>query len=92
MYDRAVLSFDSFYYVFTDLTDCDLTKVPEGIFMLTRSATVTAVDFSRNKLRRLSPLLAEKYPEVKVGSSKFCELRPKEIILPGGSGTHNVCV
>lgn len=43
-------------------------------------------------LKEAHILFKEKYPEVKVGSSKFCELRPKEIILPGGSGTHNVCV
>lgn len=48
----------------SDLTDCDLTKVPDGIFMLTRSSEILTVDFSRNKLRRLSPKIAEKYPKI----------------------------
>ena len=32
------------------------------------------------------------YPEHKIGFSKFAELRPKECILAGSSGTHSVCV
>ncbi|ELU15221.1 hypothetical protein CAPTEDRAFT_187205 [Capitella teleta] len=47
-----------------NLSDCDLTKVPDGIFMLTRSSVVTSVDFERNKLRRLSPEVANKYPQL----------------------------
>lgn len=31
-------------------------------------------------------------PSIKVGISKFTELRPKQVVLPGSSGTHNVCV
>ena len=31
-------------------------------------------------------------PETKVGFSKFCELRPRECVLAGASGTHSVCV
>ncbi|KAJ4440816.1 hypothetical protein ANN_10662 [Periplaneta americana] len=34
----------------------------------------------------------EQYPDIKIGFSKFCELRPKECVLPGTSGTHSVCV
>jgi len=34
----------------------------------------------------------EKYRDDKVGFSKFCELRPKNVVLPGAAGTHNVCV
>ena len=37
----------------------------------------------------------EKFKEqcgIKIGFSKFASLRPKNIILPGGSGTHSVCV
>ena len=29
---------------------------------------------------------------MKIGLSKFAELRPKECVLAGASGTHNVCV
>ena len=32
------------------------------------------------------------FPEVNVGFSKFAELRPKECVLAGASGTHCVCV
>ncbi|GBM24624.1 hypothetical protein AVEN_144375-1 [Araneus ventricosus] len=31
-------------------------------------------------------------PETKVGVSKFAELRPKNCVLAGASGTHTVCV
>ena len=30
-------------------------------------------------------------PNIKIGFSKFAEARPKHVVLPGGSGTHNVC-
>jgi len=33
-----------------------------------------------------------RYPEVKIGFSKFCSLKPKWCILAGASGTHTVCV
>lgn len=34
----------------------------------------------------------EEFPELKIGLSKFCEIKPRECILAGHSGTHNVCV
>lgn len=43
-------------------------------------------------LREGFALFKEKNPELKIGFSKFCELRPKNIILAGASGSHNVCV
>lgn len=43
-------------------------------------------------LRELFSYFKEKYPQVKIGFSKFCELRPKHCVLVGGSGTHSVCV
>lgn len=43
-----------------------------------------------NKFRSEYPL--EKYPELEIGFSLFCTLRPKYCILAGASGTHNVCV
>ena len=33
-----------------------------------------------------------KFPEIKIGFSKFSSLRPKWCVLAGGSGTHSVCV
>ena len=32
------------------------------------------------------------HPDVKIGLTKFTELRPKNVVLAGASGTHNVCV
>jgi hypothetical protein len=32
------------------------------------------------------------FPDVKTGSSKFCQLRPRHVILAGAAGTHSVCV
>ena len=37
-------------------------------------------------------LFKEHYPNVKIGISKFCELRPKHIVTVSSSGTHTVCV
>lgn len=38
-------------------------------------------------------LFKEKYPEIKIGFSKFAELRPKECVLAlDKHGTHSVCV
>ena len=34
----------------------------------------------------------EKYPNVKLGFSKFCTFQPKWCVLTGFSGTHSVCV
>lgn len=43
-------------------------------------------------LREAYELFKSKNPSIKVGFSKFAELRPKECILVGGAGTHTVCV
>lgn len=43
-------------------------------------------------LKEAYQLFKEKYPHIKIGFSKFAELRPKECVLPGASGTHTVCV
>ena len=34
----------------------------------------------------------DKNPDIKIGFSKFAEARPKNVVLPGATGTHNVCV
>ena len=36
--------------------------------------------------------IPSEHPDVKVGFSKFAELRPKECVLAGATGTHSVCV
>lgn len=43
-------------------------------------------------LKEAYNLYKNKNPLIKVGFSKFAELRPKECIIAGGSGTHSVCV
>ena len=49
----------------------------------------------RLMLCNLSELYAafkEKYPDLKIGLSKFCSLRPKWCKIIGSSGSHTVCV
>ena len=43
-------------------------------------------------LKELYAAFKEKYPNIKIGFSKFCMLRPKWCVLAGSSGTHSVCV
>lgn len=43
-------------------------------------------------LKEAYVIFKEKYPQIKIGFSKFAELRPKHCILVGKSGTHSVCV
>ena len=43
-------------------------------------------------LRELYLKFKEQNPEIKIGFSKFAELRPEYCILAGASGTHTVCV
>lgn len=43
-------------------------------------------------LSEIYQLFKEKHPCHQIGFSKFCELRPKNCILAGKSGTHVVCV
>ena len=42
--------------------------------------------------REMYAAFKEKYPNVKLGFSKFCTFRPKWCVLAGSSGTHSVCV
>ena len=43
-------------------------------------------------LKELYEAFKSAYPQLKVGFSKFCSLRPKWCILAGATGTHSVCV
>ena len=45
-----------------------------------------------SNLREVYHEFKEKFPDRKIGFSKFAELRPKHCILAGASGTHSVCV
>ena len=43
-------------------------------------------------LKEVYQLFSEKYPNIRIGFSKFAELRPKECVFAGASGTHCVFV
>ena len=43
-------------------------------------------------LKELYQHFKDKHPSVKIGFSKFAELRPRNCVLAGASGTHSVCV
>lgn len=45
-----------------------------------------------SNLKECYQFFKEKFPTEKVGFSKFAELRPKQCVLAGASGTHSVCV
>ena len=45
-----------------------------------------------SNLREVYREFKDKFPDRKIGFSKFAELRPKHCILAGASGTHSVCV
>lgn len=45
-----------------------------------------------NNLRELFSCFKWENPNVKIGFSKFCTLRPKWCVLAGAGGTHSVCV
>ena len=42
-------------------------------------------------LREAYTQFKTEHPELPVGFSKFAALRPKNVVLPGASGTHSVC-
>ena len=44
------------------------------------------------QLREAYSELKVRHDGLKVGFSKFAQLRPKECIIAGGSGTHSICV
>ena len=43
-------------------------------------------------LQELYTAFKEKYPNVNIGFSKFCNLRPTWCVLAGSKTTHSVCV
>lgn len=45
-----------------------------------------------SNLKETYQLFKDKFPDEKIGFSKFAELRPRHCVLAGGSGTHSVCV
>jgi len=43
-------------------------------------------------LKQVYRVFKEKFPNHKIGFSKFAELRPKHCVLAGASSAHSVCV
>ena len=43
------------------------------------------------KIEELYRKFKEKHPDLKIGLSKFCSMRPKWCVLVGSKGTHSVC-
>lgn len=58
----------------------------EGVRVLKQKRLVLA------NLKEIYALFKEKFPDEKIGFSKFAELRPPECVLAGAAGTHTVCV
>ena len=44
------------------------------------------------KLKKLYTAFKQKHPNVNIGFSKFCALRPKCCVFDGPKMTHSVCV
>ena len=65
----------------------DFVSVREGSVRLHKQRRLLLLN-----LNELYVLFKERHPEIKVGLSKFCELRPKECVTVGARGTHSVCV
>ena len=45
-----------------------------------------------SNLREVYGEFKERFPDQKIGFSKFANLRPRHCILAGAGGTHSVCV
>ena len=45
-----------------------------------------------SNLKEMYQLFKEKYPDKRIGFSKFADVRPKHCVLAGASGTYSVCV
>ena len=63
--------------------DCKSVRMP-GRIMIQKTYTY---EFTLNLT-----VIQDKYSDIKVGFSKFAELRPPHCFLVGASGTHSVCV
>lgn len=66
--------------------DCISVKDNEG------KKTTVQKRLVLSNLSELYHSFTERFPNLQIGFSKFCELRPKYCILAGPKGTHTVCV
>ena len=65
--------------------DCVSMKI-EGVKSLVQKRLILCTEYEAFLAFK------EKYPDFKIGFSKFADCKPKNVVLPGSSGTHNVCV
>ena len=63
------MSSASVSYIFPDLSGCELVHVPDAVFLLMRTTTLTTCDLSFNLLRRIPAKLPNKFTDLK---GKFC--------------------
>ena len=89
--DDTANAVSAFYY------EDDISRAMPGkkdCFSITKEGIKVKVQ-KRLVLANLKEIYAgfkDKYPDKKIGFSKFAMLRPKECVLAGASGTHQVCV
>ena len=72
----------------------DISRVMPGMkdFVSVRKDCKRQKRLVLSNLKEAYSEFKQKFPDQKVGFSKFAELRPKHCILAGASGTHSVCV
>lgn len=90
--DQVVLDVKSFYQ------EDDISRAMPGAkdFVSVKQADGKRIHLHKrlvlSNLREIYSSFKIKYPEHKIGFSKFADLRPAQCVLPGASGTHAVCV
>lgn len=66
--------------------DCKSVKLTDG------SKEVLQKKLLLKNLNEIYQCFKEANPSIKIGLSKFCELRPPQCQSAGDAGTHTVCV
>lgn len=80
------------YYECDDISRCmpgikDFVSVTENGIKIHKTKRLLL-----GNLREVYAMFQEKHGQHKIGLSKFCELRPKNVVLADACGAHNVCV
>ena len=55
---------DVFFYLFVDLSSCDLTQVPDAAYFMLKSVTVETCDLSNNLIKRIPSKFTTKFPSL----------------------------
>ncbi|ESP01395.1 hypothetical protein LOTGIDRAFT_212889 [Lottia gigantea] len=70
-----------------DLSGCQLTQVPDAIYLLLKSTPLEVLDISSNLVRRIPSKISSKFPhltELNLGSNRLTTL-PEELQSFSGS-------